>query len=81
MRGGIFESLLDYRIFGYLGSLSMYMYFIHLFVAYLYWIAADFLLPINCWVIVGAYLATVIVAASLLRVVSNIIVSFAEKFL
>ena len=81
VRGGIFKKLLNYRIFSHLGALSMYMYFIHLFVAYLYWIATDFLESISDGIIVGAYLATVIVAAYLLRVVSNLMVSLIKKFL
>lgn len=56
-----------------LGDLSMYMYFIHLFVASVYWILKDRLgnlgMPCCFWLI--CYLSFIIMSAKILKEVSH----------
>jgi len=69
--GALFQRALNFRFCGVLGGLSMYMYFIHLFVAYLFWIFAEYLRNIPHYMIVGGYLFSVMFAAYILKSTST----------
>lgn len=71
IKGTLFQKCLDFRSFGWLGGLSMYMFFIHLFVAYIFWILSDYYQNIPNFIIVIAYLISVTLAAFVLKIVSN----------
>jgi len=69
--GALFQRTLNCRINGWLGGLSMYMYFIHLFVANLFWISSSYIHSFPNYIIVGLYLLLVIISAHILKISSN----------
>lgn len=64
-----FQKIFKHKIWNKLGGLSMYMYFIHLFVASIYWIFKD-KIEVQSSTLLFIYLAFVVLAAYLLKVVS-----------
>lgn len=66
----LFQKKLSWGIFGWLGSLSMYMYFIHLFVAYIFWIWLNHFGTPNI-ILVVAYLISVIIVSYTLKILSD----------
>lgn len=65
----IFQKLLKWNVWKVLGGLSMFMYFIHLFVAYIFWIwLCSIGIPKNALVLM--YLISVVIAAYLLKKIS-----------
>lgn len=68
--GSLFQKNLNWPFFGWLGGLSMYMYFIHLFIAYVFWIWLNHF-GISNIVLAVAYLISVIIAAYVLKILSG----------
>ena len=69
-----FKRLFRGDVWGKLGELSMYMYFIHLFVASVYWILKgkiEFLCYIQSGLLLILYLLAVVISAWLLKIVSE----------
>lgn len=68
-----FQRVFIHKCWLTLGDLSMYMYFIHLFVASVYWILKDRLgnLGMPCWFWLICYLSFIIMSAKFLKEVSR----------
>ena len=69
-----FKRLFRGDVWGKLGELSLYMYFIHLFVASVYWILKgkiEFLCYIQSGLLLILYLLAVVISAWLLKIVSE----------
>ncbi len=66
----LFQKAMSWWLFGWLGSLSMYMYFIHLFIAYIFWIWLNHF-GIPAFILVVAYLMSLIIAAYMLKISSE----------
>ena len=70
-QNSVFQKLFSSRIWVWFGNLSMFMYFIHLFVAYIFWMWFCNL-GIPTTVLVVMYITGVVFAAYFLKRISNL---------